>query len=191
MQPCLITCPLYVHCAFKGFSFGALLAISVLANIWKQSYISEDILRRHVVCIAFGAPLINLPPVNQVLLEIPKMESAIHLVFLKDDLIPRLLRFTNLDLNWSTPVPQSSFLPLPTGSTVKVCASFHCLCNGKIVISDVYRCFRALSLLCVWRHWQNYRTSILKLRCIVKGTTQSFCASHSCFNTSTLCRLLQ
>ena len=93
----------------------------MMASIWKNTYISEDILRKHIVCIAFGAPLINLPAVNLVQQEVPKMESVIHLVFLQDDLIPRLLRFTNFEPNFSAPVQQSSLLAFPSGNAMKVC----------------------------------------------------------------------
>ena len=117
-------CIVHTVCfTLKGFSFGALLAISMMARIWKNTYNSEEVLRKHIVCIAFGAPLINLPPVNQVHQEVSKMESVIHLVFLKDDLIPRLLRFTNFEPSFSAPIQQSSsLLALPSGNAMKVCS---------------------------------------------------------------------
>ena len=93
----------------------------MMARIWKNTYNSEDVLRKHIVCIAFGAPLINLPLVNQVHQEVAKMESVIHLVFLKDDLIPRLLRVTNFEPSFTAPIQQSSsLLALPSGNTMKV-----------------------------------------------------------------------
>ena len=83
------------------------MAVSVTARIWQQTYISVAGLKRNVACVAFGVPLISLPAVSKTLSECPKMESTLHLVYLKDDVIPRLMRF--LDLPMAKPVPTAMF----------------------------------------------------------------------------------
>lgn len=81
-----------------GFSFGGLLAVSVTARIWKHSYIAAAELQKKVMCIGFGVPMLTIPDVAGTLAECPEFESTIHLVYLKEDTIPRLMMFMNLPL---------------------------------------------------------------------------------------------
>ena len=72
------------------------MALSVTARIWRLSLIAAAELQKKVACIAFGVPMLHIPAVFTALVECPAIESTIHLVYLKDDMFPRLLRFMNL-----------------------------------------------------------------------------------------------
>ena len=76
-----------------GFSFGGLLACYIAANIWKNSYISIDELKRSVACISFGQPLVTLSFIQDVIKKFPTFEDTIHSIFDKEDIVPRLLRY--------------------------------------------------------------------------------------------------
>ena len=96
---------------FLGFSFGGLLAVAVTACIWKHSYIAATELQKKVACIGFGVPMLHIPNVVSILAECPAFKSTIHLVYLKDDIVPRLMRFMDLPMAASvvadsTKVPQ-------------------------------------------------------------------------------------
>ena len=76
-----------------GFSFGGLLAIHLTAAMWKLPLITTDILKKNLACITFGQPLINLPLVKEVMEESPEFTSTVHLVFTREDTVPRVAKF--------------------------------------------------------------------------------------------------
>ena len=76
-----------------GFSFGSLLALSVTASLWKQGLLSTSILEKNLCCISLSAPLINLPVLQEVLLEMPQIKSTLHSIVAKGDILPRLMMF--------------------------------------------------------------------------------------------------
>ena len=86
----------FIDLCFVGFSFGGLLALSITARIWRLSLIAVAELRKKVICIAFGVPMLDIPAVSKTVVECPAMESIVHLIYLKDDMFPRLMRFMNL-----------------------------------------------------------------------------------------------
>ena len=85
--------------------------MSVATSIWQQTYITEAELTKNVICVGFGVPMISLPALSKTLIEYPNIESTIHLVYLKDDIIPRLMRFMNHQMVPSLP----SVLALTSG----------------------------------------------------------------------------
>ena len=87
--------------------------MSVAASIWQQTYITVAELTKNVVCVGFGVPMITLPALSKTLTEYPAIESTIHLVYLKDDIIPRLMRF----MNHQMVPPLQSVLALTSGDT--------------------------------------------------------------------------
>lgn len=76
-----------------GYSFGGMLACYVAANLWKRSFISGDVLQKNVLCITFGQPLVAIPFVEEAIKDFPQFEATIHVVYDKDDLFPRVLRY--------------------------------------------------------------------------------------------------
>ena len=77
------------------------MAVSVTARIWKHSYIAATELQKKVACIGFGVPMLHIPDVVSTLEECPAFKSTIHLVYLKDDIVPRLMRFMDLPMTAS------------------------------------------------------------------------------------------
>ena len=85
-----------------GFSFGALLAMNVYSELWNQSCLGLNDLKASVACIGFGAPLVNLSEVTKILEDCPGMIENVHLLYLEDDIFPKLLQCVDF------PVPKDS-----------------------------------------------------------------------------------
>ena len=70
-----------------------MLACYVAASLWKDSFITMDVLERNVMCITFGQPLIGIP--FNFLMEatsmLEKFKSSIHVILDREDLFPTLL----------------------------------------------------------------------------------------------------
>ena len=62
------------------------------------------------MCIGFGVPMLCILDVVSTLAECPEFKSTIHLVYLKDDIVPRLIRFMDLPMAASV-VTDSAKLP--------------------------------------------------------------------------------
>ena len=99
-----------------------MLACYVAASLWKESFITVDILERNVMCITFGQPLIGISfdfkSVATPLFE--KFQSSIHAFFDREDLFPALLchlcgRISN------TEVAQHKEWQAPTSTQVHHC----------------------------------------------------------------------
>ena len=75
-----------------GFSFGALLAISVFAEVWKQPSIQLDDLIGGIGCIAFGAPFIDLQDVGNIFNTNAGIKDNCYLFHAEDDAFPQLLQ---------------------------------------------------------------------------------------------------
>ena len=76
-----------------GYSFGGLLGLSVTASLWKSTLLTSSILEKNLCCITFSPPLINMPILQEICVESPQINSTLHSIFIKDDLIPRLTMF--------------------------------------------------------------------------------------------------
>ena len=85
---------------FLGFSFGALLASTVAAQVWDLPYLSSDLLKENLACITFGQPHVTLQIVQKVAMQRPDFTTTIHTVYSQDDCVPQLMRF--LDESWSS-----------------------------------------------------------------------------------------
>ena len=71
-----------------------MLACYVAASIWNSSVIRPEEFKCRVICITFGQPLISIPHVEEIM-KSPEFRESVHLIFDKNDLIPRLLRFAS------------------------------------------------------------------------------------------------
>lgn len=76
-----------------GFSFGAMLACCSAARLWKDTYISTDILEKYVICISFGQPLLNIPYVQDTVTTYPEFESTLYSIYESEDIFPRLFQY--------------------------------------------------------------------------------------------------
>ena len=65
------------------------------AGIWNSSVISPEEFKSRVICITFGQPLISIPFVENIIESSCDFRESVHLIFDDNDVIPRLLRFTN------------------------------------------------------------------------------------------------
>lgn len=65
------------------------------ASIWNSSVISPEEFKCRVICITFGQPLISIPHVEEIIKTSREFRESIHLIFDKNDSIPRLLRFAS------------------------------------------------------------------------------------------------
>lgn len=83
-------------CVSIGFSFGGTLACCVMANLWQESQISAEVLRKQAMCITFGQPFMKIQLVDEVLGICPELRKSIHSVFLKDDLFPQVMGYVSL-----------------------------------------------------------------------------------------------
>ncbi len=63
------------------------------ASIWKQGLIGATILEKNLCCICLSPPLITLPVVQEVTMEMPQIKSTLHSIVVRDDVIPRLTMF--------------------------------------------------------------------------------------------------
>ena len=61
--------------------------------MWQNPLLGDDLLKENVVCVTFGQPLINLPVVLEAIEASPDLESSLHSVFVKEDLVPRVMQF--------------------------------------------------------------------------------------------------
>lgn len=86
----------YFLCMTIGFSMGGLLALSVYASLWKDTCLSINDLLENVVCITFGTPLVPLEELELTLKAVPNMKENNHLVIMEDDIIPRLMQFSEV-----------------------------------------------------------------------------------------------
>ncbi len=79
----------------SGFSFGGTMACNVIAKLWRETYanVSLDVLKKNVVCICFGLPLIQILQVQEAIKDFPSIEETIHSIYCKDDVIPGLLHY--------------------------------------------------------------------------------------------------
>ena len=82
-----------------GFSFGGLLASTVLARVWDTPYISAELLKENLTCITFGQPLVRVDVIQKVARRRPEMVSTIHAIFTEVDHLPSLMGL--LDECWS------------------------------------------------------------------------------------------
>ena len=73
-----------------------MLACSVIAKLWKETYANASLLEENVICITFGQPLIQIPPLQEAIEAFPKLEKTIHQIFNKEDIIPGLLHYYRL-----------------------------------------------------------------------------------------------
>ncbi len=83
--------------SLPGFSLGGLLALSVSALLWKLPLLSMEVLKKSVICITFGQPLISLPHVKDVVQGTPEFEGIVHSIFIKEDSVPRVLSFLDTE----------------------------------------------------------------------------------------------
>ena len=79
-----------------GFSFGGMMACHMAAVLWKGSSLDRDILKKNIICITFGQPLIPIVSVEEAINDHPQFEDTIHAVYEKDDFIPRVLYYYNI-----------------------------------------------------------------------------------------------
>lgn len=76
-----------------GFSFGATLALSVTASLWKSPLISSSVLEKNLCCISLSPPLINFPLLQEVSTDSPQIKTTLHSIIIQDDFLPRLTMF--------------------------------------------------------------------------------------------------
>ena len=93
---CTITniCKIYVliFCSV-GFSFGGIVACIVASRVWKERVVlSEELIKRKLICITFGQPLIKLRALEN---EEANFFLLIRQVYMKSDVVPQLMRFFN------------------------------------------------------------------------------------------------
>lgn len=81
-----------------GFSFGGLLASYITAKLWNLPLVSTQSLLTNVTCIMFGVPLTPIKLVQETVKECPKILQSFHSFYLKDDHIPKLLRFLEVSI---------------------------------------------------------------------------------------------
>ena len=67
-----------------------------MANLWRESQISADILFRQVTCIAFGQPFMKIELIDTVLRISPDLKKSIHSVLLKEDLFPQIMGYVSM-----------------------------------------------------------------------------------------------
>ena len=82
-----------------GFSFGGLLAATLMACMWEMPYFPAALLKQNLVCITFGQPHVVVPMLESAAAQNPELASCIHSFYCEDDPVPRLLRV--LDRSWS------------------------------------------------------------------------------------------
>lgn len=87
-----------MHYLILGFSFGGLLASYVMGKLWEVPLISAQSLLSNVLCIMFGAPLTPLASLEIIVNESPKILQSLHSFYLKDDYVPKILRFLDLTI---------------------------------------------------------------------------------------------
>ena len=131
-----------------GHSFGGLLALSVTASLWKQDLIGTSILEKNLCCICLSPPIINLPILQEVSMEMPQIKPTLHSIIVRDDFIPRLAIFLdpkNEDICSEAILNSKEFTQL---TSIKVC-------GGKFTFmylltpTAYYRIFKAyLPLIC-------------------------------------------
>ena len=70
-----------------------MLACYVAASLWKESFITMDILERNVTCITFGQPLIGIPFnfISEAISLSEKFRNSIHAYLDREDIYPALL----------------------------------------------------------------------------------------------------
>ena len=82
-----------------GFSFGGLLACSIIAKLWNLPFFNSDILLQNVACIMFGPPYINfsspLLHLEEAIHQFPDILQSFHSFHLRDDIIPKFYLFAN------------------------------------------------------------------------------------------------
>ena len=66
----------------------------------------QEALAKHIICITFGPPLMQLRMVEEEIGFSPQFEQSIHCVLYKDDLVPVV--FGYLPTNEGAPVPKLS-----------------------------------------------------------------------------------
>ena len=72
------------------------MACHMAAILWKRSSIDRDILKKNIICVIFGQPLIPIPSVEEAINDYPQFEDTIHAVYDKDDFFPRVLYYYNV-----------------------------------------------------------------------------------------------
>ena len=107
---------IYIVHSITGFSFGSILAQMCANHLWSLSQeISTELLERHLLCITYGQPLIQIPFAQKVADGIPK--ERFHSIFFVKDIAPRVMRY--LDASYSTCAEKVFLRPMDAD---KVCA---------------------------------------------------------------------
>ena len=73
-----------------------MLACCVMANLWRESQISAEILLKQTTCITFGLPFMKIQLIDQALRLCPDLKKSIHSIFLKEDLFPQIMGYVSL-----------------------------------------------------------------------------------------------
>ena len=66
--------------------------MSVHSALWNQTCLDISDLKSSVACISFSPPMVAIDVVSQTLSECSDMKSNTHIVYLKTDILPRLLQ---------------------------------------------------------------------------------------------------
>ena len=76
-----------------GFSFGGMLACCNAARLWTETCINIHDLKKNVLCITFGQPLVAIPYVQEAVKKYAEFENTIHSVYDQEDIFPKLLHY--------------------------------------------------------------------------------------------------
>ena len=94
-----------------GFSFGGLLATYITSKLWEYPNFSADHLQQNVVCITFGMPIISVGPILEIKNHCPQISKSIYSFYVKDDIVPRVLKFFNCASKNDIEIAKSTELP--------------------------------------------------------------------------------
>ena len=83
-----------------------MLAVCITAQLWHNTMADQQALAKHIICITFGQPLMQLKMVEEEIGFSPQFEKSIHCILYKDDLFPVVLGY--LPTNEGAPVPNLS-----------------------------------------------------------------------------------
>ena len=87
------------HDLVVGFSFGSVLAHMCASHLWGLSQeICPELLEKHLLCITYGQPLIQIPGAEKISDQIPN--DRFHAIYFINDVVPRVMRY--LDVSYST-----------------------------------------------------------------------------------------
>lgn len=82
-----------------GFSFGSVLAHMCASHLWGLSQETcRELLEKHLLCITYGQPLIQIPDEPKISEQIP--DDRFHAIYFINDVVPRVMRY--LDVSYTT-----------------------------------------------------------------------------------------